>query len=140
MREHLFNLIGLSIKVNIRQVTYSDIYGEVYPKGDYEIGYAGWGPDYDDPYTYLELFRSDVDWYTPYGNPEVDALLDKTKTETDLNARMDMLNQAEQLLIADGAWVPLQARTAYYILDEDVTNISFYFCSVNIDWAHGDMK
>ncbi len=131
---------ALGIKVNIRQVTYSDIYGEVYPKADYEIGYAGWGPDYDDPYTYLELFRSDVDWYTPYGNPEVDALLDKTKTETDLNARMDMLNQAEQLLIADGAWVPLQARTAYYFLDEDVTNISFYFCSVNIDWAYGDMK
>ena len=131
---------ALGIKVNIRQVTYSDIYGEVYPNADYEIGYAGWGPDYDDPYTYLELFRSDVNWYTPYGNAEVDALLDKTKTETDLNARMDMLNQAEQLLIADGAWVPLQARTAYYFLDEDVTNISFYFCSVNIDWAYGDMK
>ena len=131
---------ALGIKVNIRQVTYSEIYGEVYPNMDYEIGYAGWGPDYDDPYTYLELFRSDVDWYTPYGNAEVDALLDATKTETDLNARMDMLNEAEQLLIADGAWVPLQARTAYYILDEDVTDITFYFCSVNIDWAYGDQK
>ncbi len=131
---------ALGIKVNIRQVTYSEIYGEVYPNLDYEIGYAGWGPDYDDPYTYLELFRSDVNWYTPYGNAEVDALLDASKTETDLNARMDMLNEAEQLLIADGAWVPLQARTAYYILDEDVTDITFYFCSVNIDWAYGDQK
>ncbi len=131
---------ALGITVNIRQVTYSEIYGEVYPKGDYEFGYAGWGPDYDDPYTYLELFRSDVDWYTPYGNPEVDALLDQTKTETDTDERMDMLNRAEQLLIADGAWIPLQARNQYYILDSDITGVEFYFCSVNIDWAYGDMK
>ncbi len=130
---------NLGIKVNIRQVTYSDIYGEVYPKMDYEIGYAGWGPDYDDPYTYLELFRSDVNWYTPYGNEEVDALLDASKTETDLDKRMDMLNEAEQILIADGAWVPLQARDQWYLLDEDVTGVEFYYCSINIDWVYADI-
>ena len=130
----------LGINVKIRQVTYSEIYGEVYPKMDYEIGYAGWGPDYDDPYTYLELFRSDVNWYTPYGNEEVDALLDASKTETDTDKRMDMLNEAEQLLIADGAWVPLQAREQWYLLDDDMENVAFYYCSVNIDWAYADMK
>lgn len=131
---------ALGIKVNIRQVTYADIYGEVYPKFDYEIGYAGWGPDYDDPTTYLNLFRSDVNWYTPYGNPDFDAKLDAAQAETeDADKRMDLLNEAEQILIEDGAWVPLQARNQSYLLSPKMKDVTFYSFSINIDWAYADV-
>ncbi|MBQ3290910.1 MAG: peptide ABC transporter substrate-binding protein [Mogibacterium sp.] len=131
---------ALGIKVNIRQVTYADIYGEVYPKFDYEIGYAGWGPDYDDPTTYLNLFRSDVNWYTPYGNPDFDAKLDAAQAITDdPDARMDLLNEAEQILIEDGAWVPLQARNQSYLLSPKMKDVTFYSFSINIDWAYADV-
>ena len=131
---------ALGIKVNIRQVTYADIYGEVYPKFDYEIGYAGWGPDFDDPTTYLNLFRSDINWYTPYGNPDFDAKLDAAMAETeDANKRMDLLNEAEQILIADGAWVPLQARNQSYLLNPKMKDVTFYSFSINIDWAYADI-
>lgn len=131
---------ALGIKVNIRQVTYADIYGEVYPKFDYQIGYAGWGPDFDDPTTYLNLFRSDINWYTPYGNEEFDAKLDAAQAETeDANARMDLLNEAEQILIADGAWVPLQARNQSYLLSPKMKDVTFYSFSINIDWAYADI-
>ena len=131
---------ALGIKVDIRQVTYADIYGEVYPKFDYQIGYAGWGPDFDDPTTYLNLFRSDINWYTPYGNEEFDAKLDAAQAETeDANARMDLLNEAEQILIADGAWVPLQARNQSYLLSPKMKDVTFYSFSINIDWAYADI-
>jgi oligopeptide transport system substrate-binding protein len=131
---------NLGIKVNIRQVTYADIYGEVYPKFDYEIGYAGWGPDFDDPTTYLNLFRSDINWYTPYGNKDFDAKLDAAMAETkDANARMDLLNEAEQILVEDAAWVPLQERNQSYLLSPKMKDVTFYSFSINIDWAYADV-
>ena len=57
----------------------------------------------------------------------------------DANARMDLLNEAEQILIADGAWVPLQARNQSYMLSPKMKDITFYSFSINIDWAYADV-
>ena len=131
---------NLGINVTIRQVTYSEIYGTVFPTHDFEVGYGGWGPDYPDPYTYLELYiGGHVYNYSNYANDAVDALLKASQTETDVQARMDMLHDAEQLLLDDGANVPLQLRTDHYLLDDDITGIVFYFSAINIDWAYGDV-
>ncbi|MDO4313879.1 MAG: peptide ABC transporter substrate-binding protein [Eubacteriales bacterium] len=131
---------ALGIKVNIRQVTYAEIYGTVFPEHDFEIGYGGWGADYDDPYSYLELFKGDSSYnYSQYVNPEVDELLKASQTETDTDARMDMLNQVEQILLDDGAFIPLQARNIFYLIDDDVTGVNFYYCSLNIDWVYADI-
>lgn len=132
---------NLGITINIRQVTYGEIYHTVFPNHDYQFGYGGWGPDYDDPYTYLYLFYGPCSYnYSSYENPEVDALLEDATKNPDLAARMDSLGQAEKLILADGALLPLQMRTAHYLLDEDVTGIHFYYGSVNIAWAYGDVK
>lgn len=131
---------NLGIKVDIRQVTYSDIYGKVYPEHDFQVGYGGWGADYDDPYSYLELFYGESSYnYSNYKNEQVDSLLEASQTETDTDARMDMLNQVEQTILEDGAFVPLQERNIYYLLDEDTTGINFYYCSLNIDWVYADV-
>ncbi len=131
----------LGINVEVKQVTYANIYGEVLPNGDYEIAYAGWGPDYSDPYTYLDLFRGDNPYnYSKYQNDKVDELLKASQTETDAKTRMDELNQAEQLILDDGAFVPLQLRQQHYLLNSKVTGVVFYFCSVNIDWVYADIS
>ena len=139
LQEQWQNALGINVK--IRQVTYADIYGKVFPEHDYEIGYGGWGSDYDDPYSYLELFKSDSSYnYSQYENPEVDQLLIASQDEPDTDKRMDELNQAEQDILADGAFVPLQARNVYYMLDDDTTGINFYYCSLNIDWVYADVN
>lgn len=139
LQEQWQNALGINVK--IRQVTYADIYGKVFPEHDYEIGYGGWGSDYDDPYSYLELFKSDSSYnYSQYVNPEVDQLLIASQDEPDTDKRMDELNQAEQDILADGAFVPLQARNVYYMLDDDTTGINFYYCSLNIDWVYADVN
>ena len=53
---------------------------------------------------------------------------------------MDELNKAEQDILADGAFVPLQTRNVYYMLDDDTTGINFYYCSLNIDWVYADVN
>ena len=139
LQEQWQNALGINVK--IRQVTYADIYGKVFPEHDYEIGYGGWGSDYDDPYSYLELFKGDSSYnYSQYENPEVDQLLTASQDEPDTDKRMDELNQVEQDILADGAFVPLQARNIYYMLDDDTTGINFYYCSLNIDWVYADVN
>ena len=131
---------ALGIQVTIRQVTYADIYGSVLPNGDYEIGFGGWGPDYSDPYTYLELFKTDCSYnYSNYSNADYDALLEASKKETDAKTRMDLLSEAEQIILDEGAFVPLQCRQQHYLLNEKVTGMNFYFCSINIDFAYADI-
>ncbi len=131
---------NLGIKVTIRQVTYSDIYGKVYPEHDFEVGYAGWGADYDDAYSYLgDLYHSQGAYnYSQYDNKDVDKLLDDSWVEADQNVRMDMLNEVEQMLMADGALIPLQARNDYYLSANGLTGMNYYISSVNIDWVYAD--
>ena len=85
------------INVKIRQVTYADIYGKVFPEHDYEIGYGGWGSDLVTSTAGFELFKGDSSYnYSQYENPEVDQLLTASQDEPDTDKRMDELNQVEQ--------------------------------------------
>ncbi|MCD8124172.1 MAG: peptide ABC transporter substrate-binding protein [Lachnospiraceae bacterium] len=131
---------ALGITVTITQVTYSELYATTLPNGEYELGFTGWGADYDDPYSYLELFYGPSSYNNSfYHNDEYDALLESSVTETDTDARMDILNQCEQMIMADAAFIPLQRRTVHYLVDDDVTGLNFYFCSINIDWVYVDI-
>ena len=47
--------------LNIRQVTYNARL-DAMDQGDFEIVFAGWSPDYNDPMTYLDM------WVTGNGN------------------------------------------------------------------------
>ncbi len=131
----------LGINVKIRQVTYSEIYGEVLPNHDFQIGFGGWGSDYDDPYSYLELFIGDNDYnYSNYKNDEFDALMASTRTETDPKTRMDTLAEAEKMVLEDGAFIPLQQREVHYMLNDKVKNMNFFYCSINLDWVYVDIE
>jgi oligopeptide transport system substrate-binding protein len=130
----------LGIHIKIRPEDHTDIYSTIYPSGDYEIGFGGWIPDYNDPYTYLELWRSDNTSYNQYSNEDFDALLDASVTETDPEVRMDMLNNAEILLLAEGALIPLQAKDKYYMLNPRVSDLTLSFFNITIDWAYAGLE
>lgn len=133
---------NLGINVEIRQITYSEKYAAdgVLASGNYELCYGGWSPDYDDPYTYLALFYGKGgNNYSRFKNDEFDALLEASVTESDVQKRMDMLADAENVLLQNGAMVPLQYRTQHYLLNENVTGINFTVGAVNLDWPFGDI-
>ena len=131
---------SLGINVEIEQVTYNEVLSRQ-QTGDFEISWAGWGSDYDDPYSYLELFKSDCSQnYSHYKNDQVDQLLNASQTETDAATRMDMLHQAEQIIVDDAAFLPQAEREVHYLLDDDVKDLHFFYCSINIDWVYADIE
>lgn len=130
----------LGINVEIEQITYNEVLTRQ-QEGEYEIIWAGWGSDYDDPYSYLELFLSSSSYnYSGFKNDEYDALMTATQTETDAAARMEMMHQAEQILVDEGAFLPQAEREVHYLLDDDVKDLTFFYCSINIDWVHADIS
>ncbi len=69
----------------------------------------GWSPDYPDPHTFVDvLFRSDSTINpSKYSNAEVDALLDEATTEPDPARRIQLYQQAEQIIVNEAPWVPM---------------------------------
>lgn len=132
------NALGINVEIN--QITYAEVLKR-HETGDYEIAWGGWGSDYDDPYSYLELFKSDSPYnYSRFKNDKVDELLTASQSETDVQKRMDMLHEVEQIVIDEGAFLPQAERNVHYMLDDDVQGINFFYCSINIDWVYADIK
>ena len=63
--------------------------------GDFDLAMAGWGPDYDDPLTFADLFTS---WNKnnrgAYSNPELDALVAQIKVEMNAEKRLALIRRA----------------------------------------------
>jgi oligopeptide transport system substrate-binding protein len=70
---------------------------------------AGWGADYPDPQDFLTLLWSKNAAYNQsfVDLPAADALLDKADKGSDLNTRLPLYQQAEQLFTDNGAWIVL---------------------------------
>ena len=86
--------------------------------GDYEIGIDGWGPDFADPITFLDLFTTDSAYnFDKYSNKEYDELIHKVKTDLagDEKARFEAMKQAEKILLQDGAVAPLYQQGRSYL-------------------------
>lgn len=62
---------------------------------------AGWCADYPDPENFLDvLYHSDAQQNLGrFSNPAIDALLEQARVEKDVEARLDLYAQAEQLII-----------------------------------------
>ncbi|GGA18064.1 MULTISPECIES: peptide ABC transporter substrate-binding protein [Psychrobacillus] len=93
------NLPGLTVK--LKEVPFN-VRLDLDTNQDYEMQIAGWGPDYQDPYTFMNL------WLTgggnnqmSYSNPEYDKLVTSSVNELaqDPEARWQALADAEKLLI-----------------------------------------
>ena len=78
----------------------------------------GWIADYPDPENFLDiLFYSDSsNNHTNYNNPEVDALLEKARVETDETLRFSLYNEVEQTILDDAPWIPLWYSGERYLL------------------------
>lgn len=75
---------------------------------DWQIMRFSWFGDYNDATTFTDIFRSDSEQNLPkYTSERYDALLGQAAMESNLETRMDILTQAENLLINDYPIVPL---------------------------------
>lgn len=95
------NLPGLT--VTLKEVPFQ-VRLDLDTNQDYDMQFAGWGPDYQDPYTFLTL------WITgggnnmmSYSNPEYDKALEQAANELamDPSARWAALAKAEKIVVGE---------------------------------------
>lgn len=91
---------------------------------DYDVSFAGWTGDYIDPMTFLDLFAS---WSTQndtgWENAEYDSLLRQAQEEMDRQNRMDLLKQAERILMEEMPIMPIYFYTMPYTVKPYVKDV-----------------
>lgn len=94
-------------------------------KHDFQIAFSGWGPDYPDPMTDLDLYVTGSGNNDPaYSNPEYDALIKAAKSEPDKAKKFEMMHKAEDILMEDMPIGPLYYRYRNYAVREYVKGYS----------------
>jgi oligopeptide transport system substrate-binding protein len=93
--------LGARIEVNVQPF---DRKLELESNGEFQLSYQGWGADYNDPMTFLDLWESESPFNTGgYENERYDELIDGAQSETDEERRMQLMIEAERLLISEDA-------------------------------------
>ena len=99
---------SLGVKVTLRNEEWK-VYLASRNQGKFEVSRAGWIGDYNDPYTFLEILRSDAGLIngTGYANPAYDSFLDQSAKELDPAKRVGRMRDAERILLADLPVIPI---------------------------------
>ncbi|MCA9921695.1 MAG: hypothetical protein KC421_04955, partial [Anaerolineales bacterium] len=89
--------------------------------GNFDMYICGWIGNLDpDDYFYAQHHTDLFFNFTGYSNPDVDALLDAGRTETDEAARQEIYNQVQQQIIDDAPYVYLYNPTTVNAWQPDV--------------------
>ncbi len=109
------------------EITVADwaVYYDSVQAGDYDICAMGWSADYLHPTTFFPLFvTGNVNNNSFYSNPEYDALYAQAAVMTDAQAAMEVMHQAEDMLMADMPFLPLYYRATTYMLRPGVKDVN----------------
>jgi oligopeptide transport system substrate-binding protein len=95
--------LGAKIEVKVQPF---DRKLELESNGEFQLSYQGWGADYNDPMTFLDLWATDSPFNTGgYSNERYDELIEQAQAATDEDEHMDLMLEAEKLLLEEDAAV-----------------------------------
>lgn len=93
-------------------------------QGDYQIARHGWIGDYVDPMTFLDLWTTDGgNNDTGFSNARYDELIAAAKVETDSEKRLEMLREAEDILMDEMPILPIYNYTTVTAANENVKGV-----------------
>ncbi|KIL45684.1 peptide ABC transporter substrate-binding protein [Jeotgalibacillus soli] len=122
------NLEGLT--VNLESVPFS-VRLERDTSMDYDLQFAGWGPDYLDPISFSDLWITDGgNNHMAYSSEAYDKLLKDAESTlaNDPAARFAALQEAERVLLEeDAAIIPVYQRQANILVNEKVDGFTYHF-------------
>lgn len=112
---------NLGISVEVEQEDFGLLQSDLQDK-NFDMFSIGWIADYPDPQNFLEIkFHSgSSNNDTGYSNPDVDDLLDQASGDVDAQERIDLYQQAEQLIVDDQPWIPLFYGTSSILVKPEV--------------------
>lgn len=92
---------------------------------DFDVARMGWIGDYNDAYTFLEMYDSASNGNNDTGweNKEYTALLKQSITETDATKRIELLKQAEAIAVSEYPVAPVYYYTNLFVKQDYVKNM-----------------
>lgn len=138
-QEQWKNVLGVDIEV--RSMEYS-LRQDAYDTGDWTIAKEGWGADYNDAQSFLELFETGSpynDCY--YSNPEFDTLMTQASDgSTTGDERTTLLQEAEKILVEDDAAIaPTFFQTRSWVCKDNVSGIVRNGIGLRCDFKWADI-
>lgn len=108
---------NLGIEVELRQLE-PESYPYVIKEEKDEMFIGGWSADYPDPHDFLDvLFHTGSEQNDgEYSNTSVDSILEQARVEQSSTVRMQLYQQAEQMLVNDAACLPLYFDVEYILV------------------------
>ncbi|MCI3921017.1 peptide ABC transporter substrate-binding protein [Paenibacillus sp. TRM 82003] len=105
---------------------------------NYDVARAGWGADYNDPMTFIDMFTSTSgNNDLGFSSAEYDQLVKDAYATLDNEKRMEYMAKAEQILIGDNmALLPLYYYTRIWMNKPYVKDVVMDF-SGNMDYTRG---
>ena len=126
--------LGLDIKID-RQIFKQRL--AKMTSGEFDIVMAGWGPDYDDPMTFGDLFAS---WNENnrgrYANPELDAAVDTARSSMDPKVRMDAMAEVQRILHEDAVLLVNYERGSVYVANPQLKGVVRRAVGTDPDFTH----
>lgn len=127
------DLAIVGIEMTIKTMDWN-VFLEDRKNGNFGIAREGWVADYNDPINMLEIFTSDSGnndmqlgknptSAAPQNWDEYDALVDEIRTTTDFAARVDLMHEAEDMLMDTWAVVPIYFYNDVYMVKGNVDGI-----------------
>ncbi len=111
----------LGVQVEIQQVEWATYLEDLDDKKFQAYAGLGWEADYPDPQDFLDiLFHSESSInHGDFKNAEIDAVLEEARVEADIQKRIALYHQAEQMIVDAAPWVPMWFTGDRYALVKD---------------------
>jgi len=104
--------------------------------GEFDLVLAGWGPDYDDPLTFGDLFASwNLNNRGRYSNLELDGFIEVAQNSIEPRTRMDAFGAIQQLLFDDVVFLPMYERGVTYVVHPDLKNMKRRVIGPEVDFT-----
>ncbi|MCT3466681.1 peptide ABC transporter substrate-binding protein [Lactobacillus delbrueckii subsp. bulgaricus] len=116
-------LSGINVKVN--SIPNKNAHTKAL-SGDFDIYVSGWGGDFSDPMTFMQILQKGTSYnYGKWNNAEYNSLIKKALTTdaNDVNKRWQDLVKAAQVANADQAVSPIYQQTTAYLQNSKVKGI-----------------
>jgi oligopeptide transport system substrate-binding protein len=98
---------ALNIRVELAHLEFKS-YVELMNRVDFDILRSRWIGDYDDPKTYLDMFvTAGGNNNTNWSNADYDRLIREASRTTDPEARFELFQQAEEILLRELPVTPI---------------------------------
>ena len=116
---------NLGVNVQVRELDPEVYYSDLSQEVD-QMYSTGWIADYPYPQDFLDILFSSGSTYNygGYSNPQFDALIQQANGESDQTKAFTLYQQAEQLMINDGACLPLTFGQNYLLIQPWVKGLT----------------